>query len=431
VAPESLRVSQAGAWFVAGGELYRASNLAGAPAQIVPLDLAPGESVHPELALSEYGDVVVAVVETTPLQRRLVHIGWEDPYIAVTSAAGEYQTPCYDDPLGPWLAVSPDGSLVAFRGRQPADVLFARRVGASSGPTQLTSASGDFLGIDNIGVLGVANLAMMAFVEPRTLAFFVGDLDAEDGELSEAEMFAADFSDPESIAYTNLTRTSGELLAPFTLSGTLELEEAAFDPHGERLLFHGTTGVEEHALAAFRVRGPDVDGVHLLLSDQDEAPLLHAAGPHVLVVAGNCEDSGGDLTQQVHALRAAQPGQADDFQLLLELPQGRRAERFAAPRNGALASFVSSAEPGLGQDVPYLIDLEHSLVASVTKPGQQIEVSPGTVFSARSTLYLGFGAPGGPYQFVAVDAALGGRAGLRPDLRPLALPAAFGFPLAP
>jgi len=432
VSPRSLRVSQVGAWFVAGGRLFRAWDVSGSPAQLVPLDLDADESVHPELALSEYGDVVVAVIEVTPLRRRLVHVGWSESYVAVTSVAGEYQTPCYDDPLGPWLVVSPDGSLVAFRGSQPGDVLLARRMGASAGPTPLTTASADFLGIDNIGVLGVANLAMMAFVEPHTLAFFVGELELEEEgqELEDAEMYAADFSDPESITFTNLTRTSGELVAPFESCGTLELEEVAFDPAGERMLFHGATGVEEHVLAAFRVRGPDADGVHALLSDQEEPPLLYAAGPHVLVVAGISEEpEDGDLAQSIHVLRALQPEQDDQLQLLFELPEGSLAERFAAPRHGSLASFVSSA--GQGADVPYLIDLEHSLLARITKPGQSLEVSPAMAFSTGSTLYLGLGAPGGPYQFFAVDQAFGGRAGLRADPRALALPAAFGFPLAP
>jgi hypothetical protein len=397
--PGSLRVSATRAFFVAGGVLHRAVVTIAAAAQPVPLG-APGDVTLPELVLSADG-LSVAAVTQSPGGARLVHVVDPNGVVrTVTPTAGAYDTPHLGDSFGPWLALAPDGSQVAFRGVVgPSAELFVRDVPQPVAPVQVTANANFIDTIDNVGVLGYAL--------PGKLLFFAGELGAGTAlQFGAADSYLATTLGGGPIALSNATATSGDLVAPFTSPGDLEVLDQLLDPTGSKLLLV----VDPHGADASLLAEPaDGSGPAVpILPALAEPPELHAAGDSVLVLSRSCQT----CPRQLAVLA---PGGA--LTTLGVVPDGLLLDRFVA--GGGYAAFVGSAGPGLQIAVRVrlstgAVDLPWPFAGSLP---DAIALDP-----ANGALRLGVGGPGGPpYLFLQLDGPLSGHV--------LSVPAGDGLPL--
>ncbi|MEM7306920.1 MAG: hypothetical protein AAF682_09630 [Planctomycetota bacterium] len=280
----SLRVSPAACWFVAGGVLQRAAFAPG----VVPLAIEPGlaGTALPELVLATGGGGVVFTLEDAGGQRALLLDRADGGVQPVSFGYGDYSPPALDHPLGPWVAVSPDASLVAFREEVgPDHELRVTRVGTGEPPAELTE-SGTFANyIDSIGVL--------AFGFPEVLCFFAGDTHAggdfvQDDELRAADMYAIDLASFAAPGLSNVTRTSGEKYPPFAANGTLAFDEALVGPLGDCFLLLGDSDAGDRELSSFLVDGGEqsyLPNHELLLPALSAAPTLVGSTGGLLVQA--------------------------------------------------------------------------------------------------------------------------------------------------
>ncbi len=407
---DSLRVSASCAWFVAGGDLWRARR--GESASPVSVAALPEEEVLSDPVLSAQGDHLAFLLEGEDDQRRLALAGTSGAASLLTATPREILEPDADDSLGPFLSIAQDGSRVAWIEQQATHELFV-----ADAPQQTAlhiTVDPEFpTYLDNVGVLGFAN--------PGRLCFFAGDLQLstvdEDDVLGASEMYSAFFDGSGNATYFNVTRTNGQALPPFTELASLNVTEALVDPSGLRFILVGEDELENQTLSCFPIAiGPpdDTDRVQLLLDGLDEDPELFLAGDGVLVLAAIEEED--DFS----------PGGGSDLYLLELLGAGVTAQPLASYGAGSLidrfthaghhAAWVEATP--FGERV-HRADLSNGAVELLLdEPGGV--VSPVGLLPGGRAL-LGRGANAGALQFLHL-----GRAGAA---TPLPLAPSSGFPI--
>lgn len=121
---------------------------------------------------------------------------------------------------GPFLALSPDGSACAWRTEGLAREAWMRDVSiAPAAAEQQLTGDADFIDtLDTIGEFG--------FIGPMSLVILVGETASPQGGVDSGDFYRVDF-DPLTGAttHTNLTRTSGDIAAPFESKGELKSED--------------------------------------------------------------------------------------------------------------------------------------------------------------------------------------------------------------
>jgi len=399
----SLRVSAQRAFFVAAGALYGADLPAGTPA--APIDLGqPGSSPLPETAMSGDGLCVGVVTEDGVGDRHIVVVDAAFAAVTATTTAADYDTPNYDNPFGPWLVLSDDGCLVAFRGTVIKTELFIREVASPTPATQVTADPNFVDTMDNVGILG--------FALPGAFTFFAGELNAGPipGALGSADMYLATVGAGGSIALTNVTMTSGVGVTPYQ-PGELELTDAVLDPTGERLLVVIDPDVGDAELISLPTDG--TGAMTSLLPALLVPPNLAGAGESLLITS---QPELGFGETDIHLLRPV--GAPVGLQLLSTAPHGVILDRFASDRLGLSAAFVASIVPGI--ELPVLVDQGTGLLLPAWLPPTAI--TPALAFTPGGRLALGVGNPGGPYFYAALDGFMTGV--------PLRVPVGDGFPLS-
>lgn len=368
--PGSLRVSADRAFFVAGGVLHAADLTTAGLAAPVTL-AAAGEAVLPESVISGDGLSLALVTEAAGGARQ-VHVLDEALQAHVVSPApGLYDTPNFASPWGPWLALSHDGSRVAFRGTLgPASEVFLEVVPDPMPAMQLTADATFVDTIDNVGVLG--------FAADGKLHFMAGESQAgAPGALGSADLYLATPGSGGSLALSNVTNTSGSAIPPFLQPGELELLDAALDPAGQRLLLVVDPDGGDAALLALPA---DLgSGEVALLPPLAEPPELHRAGGEALLLLAR--DAGTGVQGLFHLPSGGTPA------LLATLPAGISLDRFVDGM--ARAACVASAAPDL--ELPLTLESANGalgfpwpLVGSVgaalalAGPGDELVLSVGS-----------------------------------------------------
>jgi hypothetical protein len=396
----SLRVSSARAAFVAGGVLHVADLSVAAAAAPVPLG-APGDVTLPELVLSADG-LAVAALTQAPGGARQVHVVDRNGHAStITPTPGAYDTPHLQSPFGPWLALAPDGSELAFRGVVGASAeLFVRPVPQPVAPVQVTADVNYIDTIDNVGVLGYAL--------PGKLIFMAGELGGAFslGALDAADAYTVTTLPGGTLALGNATQTSGDLAAPFTAPGDLELIDQALAPLGAKQVLVVDPQGGDAALMSMPADG--AAPATMLLPGLAQEPELHAAGDSLLVISRSCDT----CSRQLSLL-----GPSGALMTLGTLPNGVLLDRFVA--GGGYAAFVASAGPGLQlavrvQTATGGVDIPWPFAGSISPA---IALDP-----ASGALRLGVGGAGGPpLIFLQLDAPLSGAV--------LGVPVGDGLPL--
>jgi len=424
---DSLRVSPGGAWFVADDVLMRADLSAASNA--APVDFSslglPGVPVQPELALAPFEDVVALIVGDDSAAWQIVTVPAVGLPSLITDTPSNYDLPTYDHDLGPWLALSPDGSMVAYRKVIGTSIeLYVREVDASLPEMHLTAAPVFPAYLDIVGVL--------AFNFDRILCFFSGDLTLSGLQSADTigagEMYAADLTSPGQVTFHNVSLTNGQSVAPFTALSTLYFSEVVYDPTGMNFLMSGPLPDEQELLSTFRVYPVQSgSGVSTLLSGIEQQPDLISVGDQVLVTSKPDEDllpppssgSSADVDLDVSLLV---PGTGSNLALnsLLSVPDGIDLDRYTLHRDGTWLAMVATVDVGF--EVPVLLHVASGMPLLPTWPLVS-EVAPAIAFSSSGNLYVGLGAVNGPYKFAGLPTD-----GTVPFIVPL--PMAFGFPLA-
>jgi hypothetical protein len=391
----SLRLSSLFGWFVAEGRLFRFGAGPLAHAEETALPLSAGETLLPDLAMCREGFVVAAVSENPQGERMILTAGPFGPASYLTTSAADYDLPSFDSPVGPLLAISDDGSRVAYRRSVVAQAkeLFVQRVAVPAVSEQLTSDALFTDTIDSVGVLG--------FVDGGRLTFVAGEGQPVGSEvmIEGADVFMVDTAGPTSTPPVNLTLTSGIADAPFTDYGELKIFSATVDPLNQRLLIDVDPDNGDHALVSVRIDG-GLKGVTDLLSAQLLAPVLAPAGDSVLILT--VPEQPAPFDQGAYLLSPVIPGSPAQLKLMASAsgPVPLAFERFALDRSGLKAGFVASL--GNGIELPALVDIPgarlHAALSTI------LSVSQAIAFTPTGRMAVGLGFPGGPNIQVGFDA---------------------------
>lgn len=256
-----------------------------------------------------------------------------------------------EDPTGPALALSTDGSHVAWRAGGTSRECFVRAIGAAGRPSALHVTGAELFDytLNDTGVI--------AFVDPDSLVLVVGR-SAKDGIVL-GDFFRLDLEGDVAVA-SNLSLTSGLRLPPFDY-GSLQtsdgiyrmpgpepaflLKEEGYSVYGSRLLWIGLSGapiellngvesldslevVGNHVVAAV-TRRPSIDDPRTRPIDLVQIP---PGGRDAVVVR---------LPDGCHLSRTAGRRSHGDFAAVLEFPTGERLGRLAVPGRSGLALTAS------------------------------------------------------------------------------------------
>lgn len=219
-----------------------------------------------------------------------------------TAMSGAGSLPYAED--GPWLAVSDDGALCAWRvglGHAYSNELYL-----ASAPQPGAPAAAEHLTRDELFHPYLDEVGVFVFTPARQLLFAAGDAGADGSLLQRADLFRATV-DPATGVTTvrNLSQTSGELAPPFLNYAQLAPQRIAWSPSanacmlaapvpaGGRLLrvpaaggsvdelLEGVTALDmlelagdDLLLAVRTLDEPEERGIHTLPADLDEDPDL-------------------------------------------------------------------------------------------------------------------------------------------------------------
>jgi hypothetical protein len=393
----SLRLSSDRAWFLSNNTLYRAPLAAGLPsndAQAVSMPIPASDTIHAETLLSWDGSVLVVVTEN-PIGQRSIFSLTPTGTAQLLTPPGIYDLPGLESPIGPLLALSQDGSRMAYRARLLGDrELLLRKVGPASTVEQVTRDALFTDTLDNVGILG--------FVGGGRLVFAAGEGIATGpaAHIEGADLFMVDASGPSLAPPINITGTSGFNTPPFNDYGTLDIKSAAVDPSNERLLMVVDPAGGDFALAAAPITGQP--GFETLISRLQAAPTLAPAGESVLILSLPSPPSA--FSQQAHLL-----GPASSTPPVLKFLTGTAGPtlsfaRFAVNRAGTQAAFVASL--GLGLELPAIVDVAARRLEPVWS--ELLTVSAGIAFTPTGRLAVGLGNPGASHIYVGFNGAFAG-----------------------
>lgn len=290
----SLRVSRDALFFVADDALFRAT-LPGGTAVAVDLGLNVDEEILPEGLLSADGRHLALVTEREDHERRLFVVPVAGAPLAVTPTPTPLFPVRLRDDLGPYVALSADGTRVAWVAQEPtSEELYARQL-ADPANLHLT-VDPDFPAyVDNVGVL--------SFADHDTLCVVAGDVKlagtTNEELIGAAEMYALCFEEDGTLEWMNLTRTNGQAEPPFSDAASMVVGKLRVDPAGTRALVVGESELEDITeLTCFRTDGVAYHGganLQTLLANVDDEVELVRAGEHVAVVSRSEDDESVSL----------------------------------------------------------------------------------------------------------------------------------------
>ncbi len=386
---ESLRLAGSRAWFTAGGSLYRVRLDQTLDAERVGLPLQPGDVLVPETAVSADGRFLAVVLDNPATgDAALVSVPPDGNGVLLSATRGAYDPPSYDSPIGPLLAVSPDGTRIAFRQRIAGSrELFVQRSLPSAPSKQVTEDAVFTDTIDNVGVVGFTNDGLLVFAAGE------GVPTGPNAHIEGADIFLMDTTGPAGSTPVNVTNTSGFPSAPFDDYGTLDIRGVTVDPLNERLLLDVDPTNGDHALVLVTLTGPTA-GHTEILSRLAAPPMLAPAGDAVLALSRSTAPGSFDYTATLVPAGTGAP-------VTLAGVDGTGLDfvRFAADRAGVHAAFVASF--GTGVELPGMVDVSNPALAPLWST--TMSVSPALAFTPSGRLAVGLGFPGGPYIHVGFD----------------------------
>lgn len=280
---------------------------------------------------------------------------------------------------GPFMAVSDDGALAAWRRDGSSREAFLARVQPQPGedPTQVTSDAFFTDTLDSVG--------QMSFFAIHRLFLTVGEQpDGQMDGIEKADVFEVRLSRGAGPDFTNITLTSGETAPPFLAIPTIDPQFMHWLPAtGRYILFDDE---------AERVLGvlPDQPGVQVLITDVKSLEFVEPAGDALLVSVRRASDP---RPFELH--RIEQTVDATSVLLLAGTPDTEFL--FPAAREdgwvGVLDRFLGTTDAILRVHVPTGTTQQF--------PGASTAFVPPLGFAPSGALTFSEGPPAGPSLFRA------------------------------
>lgn len=198
---------------------------------------APPTYYSGNLATSDNLNHVVFTAGTSPSQLNVYSASGSGVARRATTSAGVVSPmgSATDGTSGPWLAVSDDGLWCAWRTTiGVANECMVARAELTPSPAEQLSSDARFL--DTLD-----EVALFAFRGPGRLQFAVGEQNPG-GFPGKMDLFSADLSTGAAPQISNLTQTSGQTVAPFTVPPDLEPSTLVMLPDQSGILIHDDGG---------------------------------------------------------------------------------------------------------------------------------------------------------------------------------------------
>lgn len=283
VASRSLRVNAHTGYFVADDDLYRCpAGATGVNAAIaVSIPLASSEEIVEELVLASSSATVLVTLEREEDERRLLAVHAGGAVEILTPVPTTLPLPGFDENLGPFTAISPDGMRAAWRTEGASEELYLTCL--NGGIAHHVTTLPEFpVYLDNVGVL--------AFGTANRLCFFAGDrvLSGITGAelMGAADMYAITIDPSCGLHSRNVSGTSGGFTPPFTEVGQMTLQAALLDPLGERFFVEQEPSESAEFISIFPINAlPGQTGygaADMLLNHEDFE--YRTAGTSILVM---------------------------------------------------------------------------------------------------------------------------------------------------
>jgi hypothetical protein len=404
----SLRSAGGFAWFLADHQLHLAS-IASGSAQAVDLPLFSGESIHSDLVIaSESADVVAILIDGVQQLSRALCVSSAGEVTLVWEEPSELASAGYDDPLGPWIAISADGQLIALReSGLTGEELWVWSAEAQSSRVHVTSNPTFPVYIDNVGILAFAGL--------RSLCFFGGDSFVSGslpGELGAADMYVASFAADGSFEVSNVSRSSGQTFPPFNEPGQLTVVEAYVDPAVRNIITVSAAEPSGRSVGYFGLQSsaPFATNFFTLFENLEEIPKLEARGAKLLA------ETESDVEDDSEGLSIFEVNRGEPFS-----PLDTELESLADVVTSPGGRYAAIAERESSDRQLSWIDLLRATPTPISIGPSQQDVSRQVIFSASGRLHAGF-TNGTTTQYLAFVSPT--------NVRILALPNVRGFPLA-
>lgn len=326
--------------------VYRFERIPDASAVAVPLPF-PAPWLGPDVVASADGSTV-AFLAGTEVSRALV-LTCRSTGETVQASDRPMHIPgagfLPDDPSGPTLALSTDGSVVAWRAEGSSRECFLQETRATGRPADvhLTGPAHFDNTLNDTGVI--------SFFEPRVVTLAVGR--RESGGIGRADLFRIALGSAGSLDATNLSQTSGITRPPYDY-GRLDTRDGLYQVPGtaSAFLLHDDSG-------SGRILWVEAGGeVREVLSDVDSLDSLEVAGSY-LVASVTRPPGVDDPVRRTLSLVQIPPGGLGA--ITVALPNGcrltrgvgsRTHERYAAilefPAGERLGQVIIPSASGLG-----------------------------------------------------------------------------------
>lgn len=243
-----LAFSDAGLWIdepwgfaVAAEGVWRFARGSNAPAAPVPFPADADPTWFSGQAVTSPARRFAAVTAGDgPTQQHVFVFGRVGTALRVTKQVGVLSGAGFlpESLHGPYLAVSDDGRLCAWRSEGAMREVHTARVAAA--PQDAVQVSADTYFVDTLDELGQIGYRF----DPTTLTLAVGERSPDDGTIEKVDLFAVVLDPADQPILENLTLTSGDTTAPFE-PGTISPEVAhrlpgdagilVYDEDGDRL----------------------------------------------------------------------------------------------------------------------------------------------------------------------------------------------------
>ncbi|MCK6444754.1 MAG: hypothetical protein L6Q99_00015 [Planctomycetes bacterium] len=332
-----------------------------------------------ELVLSPQGTVAATTAGSTADQAFVFSLGASGSAVRVSTLAASLSgAGFFPAANGPHLAISDDGSTVAWRTeglKREAFVAHAQPVGGEL-PEQLTSDARFLDTLDEIGLYGFRPAS-------NRLVLAIGDVQPNlPNTLDSADFFAVDLPTGQPPVFTNLSLSSGDATVPFTIAPTLKPTLVHWFANADAFLVHD--GASE---LLYRVQ-TTASGAQALLQNAKDVEWIEPVGTDLLL---SVRSASGSKPRELWRIDAGLTGAPT---LVHTFPSGNELHRVAPRADGRLA-LVESGAP---TEFLWLYDGAGPLKLLTTRP---FTYGPSIGFAPNGALLFGIGAVGAPTLFGA------------------------------
>lgn len=378
VGPAGLVLGDAFGVAVATNGVWRFDRTPGAQAVAAPLGSPAATWFAREIARSENGQRVITIGGNAPNDAHAWVLGAAGPAVQVSENPGTLAGAGFlpDATNGPYLAVSDDGSVAAWKTVDGTGEAWLYDAAAVTPPVQLTATPTFEDTLEEVGVLTIAGLKLI---------LGVGELNPSGDDFDAVDLFGASLQNG-ALQLENLSGSSGQVQPPYTAVPQMEPDAVHWLPQRQAFVVLDDDGPVNELLAI----GAD-GSVTTLIDGVDVLWFVELVGANLVVIA-----TPDGAQPEVRRFDSAWNGA-----LLGTLPGVVGAESPTRGGAGWLAFFTPL--PGFGEWLWRVDAVQGTLERMVPR---QLILGTSAAFTGGGDLRLSVGGDVAPAQFVVWPAAL-------------------------